>query len=374
MRLSPRNRFLALVAAGATVVSASACVKQNQPGVGLVKFDSSAVFGISSKDDTTLPGSGIPDFTDFVQGNGGINKVPNELPKPPSLCPDTPIGVFPKTAATVDIKGLPKEGLYRWQRNLILTKNPGVSGGVPVQRPFAIEKRAIRRVVKISDHEFSFQMVAADPTTSGRQVVTSFLVNNNPKLLLDQHINARTIGYTSIPGIDLVVPNPADTPGVFIVSIETLSEAGSIVKSFKPISPMMIAPLNEGVFKTGETFRSIGIDAYSGSVLVNDGIVNNPTRINACGEPIEGYSVTLHQTYTDDIPLDDPAATVDKLRNYLLNGRETRSADYMFATQYGLLPIQETLSVGNYELEPIAFRGKWQLGGVTPELLPASLK
>jgi hypothetical protein len=46
----------------------------------------------------------------------------------------------------------------------------------------------------------------------------------------------------------------------------------------------------------------------------------------------------------------------------------------MLATQYGLLPIQETLSVGNYELEPLAFSGKWQLGGVTPELLPASLK
>jgi hypothetical protein len=281
--------------------------------------------------------------------------------------------VFPKAPASVDIKGVPQEGLYTWQRALLLTKNPAVEGGIPVQRPFGLESRAVRRVVRISDHEFSFQMVAPDPTTAGRQVVTSFLVNNNPKLLVNRSIAARTIGYTTIPGVDLVLADPSDQPGIFITSIETQSQAGSIVKSFTPLVPMMIAPLNGGVLKTGETFKSLGVDVYSGSVLLIDGIVNKPTRINACGEPIEGYSVTLHETYTDDFTLGE--GLEGQVEDYLfLNGRETRAVDYMFATQYGALPILETLSIGNYEQQPVAFRGKWQLGAVTPKPLPSSLK
>ena len=48
-------RAIARVVAVAAIAS-SACVKQNVPGVGLVKFDSSAVFG-QSKGQGDIPGS-----------------------------------------------------------------------------------------------------------------------------------------------------------------------------------------------------------------------------------------------------------------------------------------------------------------------------
>ena len=57
----PRSRHSFAVACLAVLaLGSSACVKQNLPGVGLVKFDSSAVFGIPDKG-APLPGFDVPE-------------------------------------------------------------------------------------------------------------------------------------------------------------------------------------------------------------------------------------------------------------------------------------------------------------------------
>jgi hypothetical protein len=48
--------------------------------------------------------------------------------------------------------------------------------------------------------------------------------------------------------------------------------------------------------------------------------------------------------------------------------------NYTFATQYGALPISETLSLGDVNVDPIAALGKWELGSLTPTPLPDSVK
>src|SRR5205085_922779 len=151
--------------------------------------------------------------------------------------------------------------------------------------------------------------------------------NSNPTLLYENNVPARTIGVVDVPGQDIRVTPPNDEPGIFITRIQTVNPSGAVVSSFVPVLPMLILPLEGGVVRTGQTFNSIGIDATSGTVLVNRGTVGRASRIDACGEIVEGYVVSLAQTYSGDF---DPAnATVD-IPNYV-SRMQTRSVDYVFA-------------------------------------------
>ena len=108
---------LALLAVGS-----SACVKQNSAGVGLKKFDSSAVFGIS------VEKPAVPDFAlpeSFDEEPLALLPVPNRTnPVPPEgPCPEAKLNAFPKASATPQIKGLPTAGLYTWKRTSYIYKN-----------------------------------------------------------------------------------------------------------------------------------------------------------------------------------------------------------------------------------------------------------
>ncbi len=372
LRKTPRAIALVVLIS----IAGPACVKQNQPGVGLVKFDSSAVFG-APKNTTDVPGFGGSElFGDELPITDA--QLPSLIKQPirqaPDLgpCPPAKLTAFPKATASVKVLGVPSEGLYRWKRALVVSKD---SSKEPAQttRPFGLEDRAVRHIVRDSDHQFSFETVAPDPLEADRLVVTAFRVNTNPKLLAQRTVPARTIGVVDVPGKDVRVTDPADSPGIFITSIVRQDSKGTELTAFRPAQPMLIFPLEGAIVRSGETFNSLAIDASTGAILLNAGTIGRTSRIDACGEIVEGYAVTLKQTYTSDIPLDDPTETINALDRYGVR-KETREVSYVFATQYGAMPIAETLAIGDVLLDPTGFIGKWELGGLTPAALPGSLK
>ena len=112
MRLLLRNHIRTIALVAITAVASSACVKQHLPGVGLVKFDSSAVFG-QSKGQGDIPGFGTPGaFSDqFAVPNLPIPQLIRRLVDraPSGPCPEARLSDFPSTSASVTIKGLPRQ-------------------------------------------------------------------------------------------------------------------------------------------------------------------------------------------------------------------------------------------------------------------------
>ncbi|MDP1795478.1 MAG: hypothetical protein Q8K63_15170 [Acidimicrobiales bacterium] len=364
---SHSTRFAA-VGLALIAIASTACVKQNDAGVGIAKFDSSAVFGIAI-DKPIVPGFSLPEAladTDFdlpdLPSPSPINPIP-----PTGPCPDAKLNAFPKATATPQVKGMPTEGLYTWKRNSFLLKNTA-NAAMPLQNlPFALQGRAIRRVTRESPHQFSYEMVAPNPFTDEGSVITTFRVNNNPELLVNRRVAARTIGVVPVPGYDARIANPGDQPGIFITRIEQQTASGTQVSVFQPVQPMMIAPLDEGILRSGQTFQSFGIDASSGTVITNNGSVGRTVRVDACGEIVEGYAVTLRQILTDDIQTESGLFNV-------VTTQESRSVDFIFASQFGVLPIGETLSLGDAAVDEFAIAARWELGALTPKALPDSLK
>jgi len=366
LKLLPKKTAAALVALVA--LGSSACVKQDDPGVGLVKFDSSAVFGITPDEKPAVPDFQIPeeifDLPDVTPPKRAIDDLVD------GPCPAAKLTAFPKKSATVRVSDLPPEGVYKWKRNILQVKNATTTPPSMKNLAFALEGRAIRRVTPEGDHQFSFEMLAPDPFIPGDTVITKFRVNTNDQLIVDRGVAARTIGELNITGTDVRVANPADAPGIFILGIEVQDSDGARVSSFSPVQPMLIAPLEGGILRSGQEFQSVGIDATTGTAIVNQGVTGRTSRIDACGEIVEGYAISLHQVLTSDVDQDDPVGSALNVATR----QETREISYTFATQYGALPIAESLSLGDVNVDPIAAIGKWELGGLTPTALPDSLK
>jgi hypothetical protein len=377
---------LAVVGLVALTLAASACVKQNEPGVGLVKFDSSAVFGIPKKDEAPIPSFEPPDNVSDFNVGGFVGTPPTA--KAPDLgpCPVAKLNAFPKTVATPNVAGMPAEGVYKWKRDVgffqDLTQEPPLHNRLGL----LMQSRAIRRVQRQSDHQFSFEMVQTGTINPAVTVITQFRVNTNPEIIAEQDTRnvstedvpvegvpkvgrdvPGTIGVVDVPYQNARVTNPADAPGVFILNIETRSDDDVLLSSFTPAQPMLILPLDGGIIRSGQTFRSIGISQSDGSVLVNDGVVGRTNRIDACGEIVEGYQVTLKQTLSTDVQ--DGASPTRAVAD-----EETREQTYSFATQLGALPIAESISVGNTDIDPVAFYSAYSLGGLAPTPLPDVLK
>lgn len=373
------TRFLAGVALVALI--GGACVKSDPPGVSISEVKTSAKFGFEEKDKKLADFDVPQDDSSFVDATpqSSLPELPplvRPAPRPagPKVNPDCPEALaeaFPKDPATVQVKGVPTEGTYKWKRDLVVkvdrVANPKSPFLVQVGLP---ETRYIRRVTKSTavPHEYRFDMVAPDATSSNL-VFTSFLVNTNPTLIANERIDARSVGVVDIPGYDLRVPPPNDMPGVYITKIENKDAKNTTVFSFSPVRPMLILPLEEGILRTGQTFSSYGVDPTTGDVLSNEGTVGRESRVDACGEIVAGYAVSLKQSYTRDVNTADPRGEAEKYGARQL----TRSLHYVFATQYGLLPIAENFSIGELA-DPKALVVRRSLGGLKPDALPPSLK
>ncbi len=171
-------------------------------------------------------------------------------------------------------------------------------------------------------------------------------------------VAGQTIGVVDLPSQEIIITNPADEPGVFLTKIERQNQLGATIATFAPLRPVKYLPLDEALVRSGQGFNSIGIDPRTGEVLIHQGTVLRTSRVDACGEIIEGYTVTATQDFV----------------NVLGNGYSeaaTRTYDFTIATQYGGLFIGETsvTSGGN-----VVSEASTTIAGLTPDPVPASLK
>ena len=292
----------------------AACVQPSSPGVSVAPLKADIVFGVKEAiEEVAAP----PNFTPapvFFQAEAPlledededfekVLEIPDIKPLPRTTvaqaaeeCPAAALTAFPSESAEVAVKGLPREGVYKFKRTLSAT---GASGEAVSRSGF--EQRVIRNVKPTAKpYEFTYEVVQPDNFNPGRFAVTSFRVNSNPAVIQSVNQAPQTIGVVPVPGVEQIITPPSDEPGIFVDRIAYLNADGVEVEPFEPLRPLKYLPLDEGILRAGQTFDTIGIDAGSGTVIRHQGTVVRKTRVDACGDVVEGWLVEATQTASND--------------------------------------------------------------------------
>lgn len=181
-------------------------------------------------------------------------------------------------------------------------------------------------------------------------------------------------------------PRPPDA-GVTLLRTEVVNEDGTPVEGmapFAPSSPLMLLPLPA---TATERFISVAVDTTTGKVIKHEGKINGIQRINACGEPVDGWSVTIGVTMstpgeTYDDAVGNPCVTKNATTQ---NASFPRCFQYdlLIAPQHGGLIISEAVTQGpagglkappsgeDTKVDPVgATGGPCQPNNTTPTTLP----
>lgn len=319
----PNPRRLAALGLSVAMV-ASACVQGDDPSVSLVKLDADIAFGVDLADTATPQNIAPPPVApEAVDGGFELppfvapvlqprpefrNPVADRLPplrpsQPPAEeCPKAPPTATARDVVEVNISGPPAEGLYRWQRSGTQTV-PGIEQPIEIS---GFDRRIVRNYNEISDTVFEFQTVQTK-LDSPNVIVSTFRVNTNPTQVA--------------PGGAVVIEEPRANEaegGVALVKVEEFDQSGEAVGSpFEPTTGLLLLPLP---VNSGEEYRSVANDPKTGQAIVHDAKVLGRTRIDACGEVVDGWEVEATQVRSDN---------------------ESTTYKYLVATQYGGLLIQE---------------------------------
>jgi hypothetical protein len=360
-----RLRETTVIAVGFVGLLGAGCVQPSSPGVSVSPLKADIVFGVKDVVETPAPPPNFapaPVFFDdepLLEDDSFDQKVleiPQLRPIPttptaaaaPNPCPPAALTAFPAKIAEVHVDGMPKEGVYKFKRTLSATPTGGETATLE-----GYEQRVIRNIKPTagSDHEFSYEVLQPDNFNPGKFIVTTFRVNTNPAIIKSVEQAPQTVGVVPVPGAEAIVTPPQDEPGIFVDRFEYLNKDGSRAGTFEPVRPLKYLPLDEGIVRPGQTFDTVGIDATTGTVIRHQGTVLRKTRVDACGDVVEGWLVEAVQTSTDDL--------VE--RRYFYN----------VATQYGSLFIAENVTAsgsdgtGSVDLS---------LADIDPEPLPDNLR
>lgn len=327
----------------------TACVSQGDPKVAVTKVEADLVFGVKEPEPPATPANTnvdedlppeafepaeLDEFGVFDPADDKLKDLPTRA-EPLSECPSAPPTAVAEKAADVNVTGMPKVGLYRWQRDG--TQKPAGSGPeVPGTKIDTFERRIVRNLKQVSPTVHTFETV--QPDIGGTNVIiTTFRVRTDA-------LNRDSTGA----GLPIAGPRVGDPDrGVAITRIETVDARGNTVSEFNPSTPVLILPLP---VSTNEEYQSVGVDPRTGNSLVHRAHVMARERVDACGEVVDGWAVEAEQTTSDQ------NAPVVKYR-------------YLVAPQYGGLIISEKL---NYSSGGVDNEFLFRLGQVDPDPLPAS--
>ena len=362
MRLlrSPERIIAAL---GVTAFLAAGCVKPGDPGVSIAPLKADIVFGVKEAAPAAAPqvlvsAPVIEEAFEDETFDEKVLEIPDVTPLPrtrlnstTSACPAAALTAFPEKIADVRVEGMPAEGIYRFKNSANFTNPDGSTTGGSY-----FDTRAVRRVTQNPNksYEFTYEVVQPYWARTGSYLVTTFRVNNNPTVIHSVNQPPQTVGVVPVPGAEAVVTPPADEPGIFVDQWEVQTKAGAVESRFRPSRPVKYLPLEEGILKAGQQWESVGIDPASGDVIRHTATVQRKTRVDACGQVVEGWLIEATQFGR-------------------FHGEQMDSKYfYNVATQFGSLFIAETVDI---DFGPEGhFTYDASIAKTQPDALPDELK
>ncbi|HEX9889650.1 MAG TPA: hypothetical protein VGA69_09250 [Nitriliruptorales bacterium] len=235
--------------------------------------------------------------------------APTPTPSPVEPCPGLDPLDAPRDEAFRDRATPPAEATYRYR----LEGEVSVSGADAVTRQLTGDAtRAIEDVVVADDGDLSFTLVSQ---AGERTTRTGYAAVNT-------ELSDPTGGAVDATGAQEV------TTGVYLAYVEASGGPGADV-SFHPTAPLKL--LEFPAFP-GASYRSAGTDPLSGLSMSFTATVGEKVLVNACGDPVQAITVELTEGR-----LDGPSVNLDF------------AATYDLATQYGGLPVRESVTSAGRE-------------------------
>jgi hypothetical protein len=338
-----RRRERWALAAASLAVIASAC-SSGSPSVGVQALEADIVFGAKPVDDRPVAPPAILAEPVVEPTEVSADAPPTRIRGPLtgltslSECPPATVTAIPERELGVNSVGTPPEGKYRWKRT-----RSELTGGQETSKSSGFESRLVRRVTKLNDTDFTYQMV--QPVGDGDVLVTTFKMLPNPPLQQD----------VTPPAGDVPVRVGQPDRGLSLIRIERLDRNGAATgRAFAPEPPVLYLPVP--VF-SGESWEAVGVDAASGAVLRHSAQVVRRQRIDACGALVDGWLVEASQTFqgaSDALPTG------------------TAVYRYVVSAQYGGLVVFE--GVEQLDEDMTGFKQDFQLAQLHPDALPPEAK
>lgn len=383
------SRWSTLAALGA-LGALSACAAIGAPGVEIQALQADIVFGVElppEEDAVKAPAAAGPQPGERAEFDDGTlilpfrNKFADRFNVPFTVsgalaggdCAKASLGASPSEAAPERVTSLPREGLYRWKRDVNLTRQ--IQGIDVVSSAQGFELRAVRDVEEAGagtdpttdGMQFTYQTVR--PDGFGNAVVESFRVNTAPlqrgvNSNVDSEGTSNNVEETAQgAGVPVEIPDAAQESlpnpntvrvgepnrGLVLISQELYDANGVAIGSFTPRPPILLLPLP---VQPGDTWTSTGVDSITGQVMRVTGVVNERQTVDACGTLVDGWLAEL------DVTIGDSSDSVQG------------TTDYVIATGLGAIIIgertdQEGLSAGS----PVKLAARYELAGQDPQPL-----
>lgn len=344
-RLAAFAIVLALAACGTTAVKPSQ--------VQVDTLQTKILFGLNEDikaRQATAPGQ--PPQELFVQPQElpleVFTPLPFPLAPPAKPCPDAGANDFPSVQAGTNVTSMPKPGHYRWvasgKWDYVFT---GLTTTVPLGE---FQERYLRNVATFTD---TFPQPPGTESLDFRyQTIEPRFAQGNGYLLFFWQVKSHAFSSSETLPLPSPAPNQvtAGDPeaGLVLQRVDVMDTKGRDIGTVFSGQPgLMMLPLPEA---PGD-FRSTSVDTSGGATMAIQGTVGGHEVIDACGTPVQAWSVN---------------ATLTSVGTSGANGQAT--IHYDVATQLGGVVIG--LNVDGPWFGTTLHTVKQRLGQVDPDALP----
>jgi hypothetical protein len=227
-------------------------------------------------------------------------------------CPDKIVKPLPRRNAAADVDGDPPIGKIPFSGSQTIYRQTDT-----VSRQLDPEDRVYRNLKKSPDKNnkiFTYEIVQP----YGKDFLVS-LIQVNP------NSTAETVRPTTEPAIESQRYRSDPESGVVLKRTDIVDAKGNAVPGTKPFVPstgLLLLPIPV----SSEDYTSSAVDPSTGRTLVLQASVKARERVNACGEPAEGWLVQAFYTVADG------------------NTEKDYRWNYVIAPQYGGIIISEDVN------------------------------
>jgi hypothetical protein len=334
-----RHLLRGFVVIGAAVGLAGACVRQGPPPVGVRALQANLVFSTTPAPPappTVAPPvpSGPPGDQFITVDLGPINDQPIYKLRPalgtPAACPAAGPNAYPAEEATLNAKGLPAMGSYRWKRTGTYALAIAPDQALPLG---GFESRLIRNVASQASDGSIYTFETVQPSLQGSPVVSEWQV--------------KTAALSTTPQeLTVTAPNIGDPERGLALKSQTVTGSDGKIQHQYVFNPgVLFAPLP---IQAGETFQGVGVDPSSGETLSINGSVDRHQRVDACGEIVDGWQINTTETFSG-------------------SNNQPATYNYLVATQLGTIIIGEHIDASTADGH---FVVDYTIGQTKPDPLP----